>query len=284
MSTRAPAPFGDLKSYEDPTAWDTLEWIDFVERVTPRLKKDPETTDPELHGLRRFLRIGVRLGWLVPRQLYTSRTQPRDRFRVAAASTVILAEDRTSILRDSQSAFVEDPILSQAAPLATSMFLELPLRSSEVFAQICECVDRSTHSVAIQDGIHSHLKSANGRRLIVAPEPLIAALDTYVRDCRTESQYLFLDDGGFNWDIANEIQRWLTDAFNTSLQAPMREFTACDQLRRCESSFRAGSHCAVVCFAARPRRGSVPSGSAASRLTVSAHLGSRYIEWASVRP
>jgi integrase len=209
-----------LQPYDDVSAWDALEWIEFVERVTPLLKKHPETPDPALHGLRRFLRIGAQLGWHIPRYLYTSRTQPRDRFRVAAASTVILAEDRTALLRDSQSAFVEDPILSQAAPLATSMFLELPLRSSEVFAQTCECVDRSTHSVAIQDGIHSHLKSANGRRLIVAPESLIDALDAYVRDSRTQSQYLFLDDGGFNWGIANEIQRWLTDAIRHVTASP----------------------------------------------------------------
>ncbi len=210
-----------LTPLDDPFNWDTSEWIEFAESTIGEIRdKHRETHDPRYSGLKRLLWQGAMLGWNIPPSLYAADAPPTDRFRVSAASTAILQHDIEQIRQYVAAAFHDEPLFGPAAGLALSLFTEGGFRSAEVFTLPCDCVERSTHSIVVKDGPHSHLKSANGWRAVPVPPRLIADLDRYATTCRSESRFLFLDNDGNDWQIARRIHAVLTEAIRSVTQSP----------------------------------------------------------------
>lgn len=211
-----------LSPFDEPRSWDDSEWIEFVTRTVDEIREEHrEHGDQRYSGLKRFLKAGAALGWNIQPALYAENDAPVDRFRVSAASTVLLERDIERVRQYVLGAFDDEPLLAPAAALATSMFAELGQRSAEVFDQTCNCVERSTNSVITKEGPHSHIKSPNGWRTVPATSKLIADLDWYVANCRSESNFLFLDNGGNDFRIANTIHEVLTQAIRHTTGSPV---------------------------------------------------------------
>jgi hypothetical protein len=167
-----------------------------------------------------MFRIGASLGWNIPLSLYSNFIADIDRSRVSAASTAILKRDIERIREYMAAAFRDEPLLGPAAALALSLFTECGLRSAEVFTLPCDCVERSTHSIVVKEGPHSHLKTDHGWRAVPASPQLIADLDRYVATCRSESRFLFLDKEGNDWRIAHRIHENLSEAIRHVTRSP----------------------------------------------------------------
>ncbi len=210
-----------LTPLDDLRDWDTAEWVEFAEMSIPEiLDKHRKKKDPRYSGLRRMFRIGASLGWNIPPSLYSDFIANIDRSRVSAASTAILKRDIERIREYMDAAFHDEPLLGPAAALALSLFTECGLRSAEVFTLPCDCVERSTHSIVVKEGPHSHLKTDHGWRAVPASPQLIADLDRYVAICRSESRFLFLDKEGNDWRIAHRIHEALSEAIRHVTRSP----------------------------------------------------------------
>ena len=210
-----------LTPLDDLRDWGTAEWVGFAEMAIPEiLDKHRKKKDLRYSGLRRMLRIGACLGWNIPPFLYATHITAIDRLRVSAASTAILKRDIERIREYMDAAFHDEPLLGPAAALALSLFTECGLRSAEVFTLPCDCAERSTHSIVVTEGPHSHLKTDHGWRAVPASPQVIADLDRYVATCRSESRFLFLDKEGRDWRIAHRIHETLSEAIRHVTRSP----------------------------------------------------------------
>ncbi len=234
-----------IPRHDHPGYLDAVEIEEWVEAAKEAIDSEKSKTaevqrgKTRYFGLKRFIRMGKKVGWAVPGHLF-SDDGPRvvfDGMRRSASSALLLSSDFPAMRQLLSAHFADWPILQGRALLANNVLEHAPLRSMEQIVLRKNCVVSAIDSLSIASDGFSHLKSRNAFRLIELPPDVNNALKATMEGVdETASRYLFLDDSCADWRMAREIdQAQVAAACCVTGDARMRKH-----------SFRASAACRIA--------------------------------------
>ena len=148
--------------------------IDDLRRDTVAVRLD----EPRHFGLKRLLKVGARLGWQVPRRLWSDggSRSAFDGYRASAASVAILGSDFDRMRQLLTRHFTEWPASQHDALLSLDLHMAVPLRSGARTSLPATAVFVRHPAMRIGTGAYNRDKQSRGDFIVSTPDDVHARL------------------------------------------------------------------------------------------------------------